>query len=207
MFDNEFSIPKKAKATLVSLVCPSMKFHTSQEESERSIAELRELLRTLDIICANEFIQNRKTVAAGTIIGSGKLKEIASLAKTFNSDILVFDCELTATQIRNIKKLTKMAIVDRYHVILEIFARHARTKEAKIQIEIARLEYILPRLSGFWTHLGRQRGGTYVKGGEGEQQIELDRRIIRDRIKFYKKELKHVITSRKEQRKTVCFLR
>ncbi|CAN0290038.1 unnamed protein product, partial [Chrysoparadoxa australica] len=115
--------------------------------------------------------------------------------------LLVFDFELTASQIRNIRKITGMSVVDRVHVILEIFARHARTRDAKIQIEIARLQYVLPRLSGFWSHLGRQRGGVGVKGGEGEKQIELDRRIIRQRIEFYKKELKLIAKSREQQKK------
>ena len=92
-------------------------------------------------------------------------------------------------------------MIDRCHVILEIFARHARTRESKIQIEISRLEYLLPRLSGYWTHLSRQRGGVGVRGGEGEQQIELDRRIIRKRISQLKHELKEVINSREQQGK------
>jgi GTP-binding protein HflX len=87
------------------------------------------------------------------------------------------------------------------HVILEIFAKHARTREAKIQIEIARLQYMLPRLSGFWTHLNRQRGGVGVLGGEGEKQIELDRRIIREKIEFYKVELEQIAKQRSERRK------
>jgi GTP-binding protein HflX len=143
----------------------------------------------------------RKSVDPATILGSGKILEIAEAAKEEGSNFLVFDCELTASQIRNIKKLTKLSVIDRCHVILEIFAKHARTKEAKIQIEIARLNYLLPRLSGFWSHLSRQRGGVGVKGGEGEQQIELDRRIIRNRIEFFKKQLKDVVKSRTEQRK------
>ncbi|MEE3079882.1 MAG: GTPase HflX [Bdellovibrionota bacterium] len=123
------------------------------------------------------------------------------MAQSEDSKLLVFDCELTASQIRNIKKLTGLSVIDRCHIILEIFSEHARTKEARIQIEIARLGYVLPRLSGFWGHLGRQRGGVGVMGGEGEQQIELDRRIIRSRIEFLKKELATVEKSRIEQRK------
>ena len=201
MLDNEFHISTDIKATLVSLICHNFKEHQNELSTKRSLNELRELLRTLGVEAGGEYIQNRKSIDPSTILGSGKLIEIANQAKEDGSQLLVFDFDLTAGQIKNIKKITKLSVVDRCHVILEIFAKHARTKEAKIQIEIARLQYILPRLSGFWTHLGRQKGGIGVKGGEGEQQIELDRRIIRDRIKFFKKELKQVVVSRNEQKK------
>ncbi|MCF8058728.1 MAG: GTPase HflX [Bacteriovoracaceae bacterium] len=201
MLDNEFHISTDARASLVSIICPKFEEHKTEVETGRSIAELRELLRTLDIPAGYQYIQSRNSLDPATILGSGKLKEIASKAKDEGSTLLVFDFELTASQIRNIRKITELSVVDRVHVILEIFARHARTRDAKIQIEIARLQYVLPRLSGFWTHLGRQRGGVGVKGGEGEKQIELDRRIIRQRIEFYKKELKLLAKSRGEQKK------
>ncbi|TDJ04900.1 MAG: GTPase HflX [Deltaproteobacteria bacterium] len=201
MLDNEFHISREAKATLVSIVSPKFEFHKDLKETERSLAELHELLRTLHVKTGSQYIQNRKTVDPGTIIGSGKLKEIAEAAKAEESTLLVFDCELTSSQIRNIKKISGLSVIDRCHVILEIFAKHARTNEAKLQIEISRLQYILPRLSGFWSHLGRQRGGIGVKGGEGEQQIELDRRIIRERIEHHKAELKNLVKSRVQQSK------
>ncbi|MGZ3809696.1 MAG: GTPase HflX, partial [Bacteriovorax sp.] len=189
MMDNEFNIDQTYQATLVSLVSPNFPDHTTQAESERSMIELRELLRTLGLKTGTSHIQNKKEIDPATILGSGKLKEIAEIAEAEGSKLLVFDFELTARQIANIRKLTGLSVVDRVHVILEIFAKHARTKEAKIQIEIARLQYLLPRLAGFWTHLNRQRGGVGVLGGEGEKQIELDRRIIREKIEFYKAEL------------------
>jgi GTP-binding protein HflX len=189
MMDNEFNIDPTYQATLVSLVCPSFPDHTTEAESQRSITELSELLRTLGLKTGSSHIQNKKEVDPATILGSGKLKEIAEAAEAEGSKLLVFDFELTARQITNIRQLTGLSVVDRVHVILEIFAKHARTKEAKIQIEIARLQYMLPRLAGFWTHLNRQRGGVGVLGGEGEKQIELDRRIIREKIEFYKEEL------------------
>ncbi|MEH0862033.1 GTPase HflX [Halobacteriovorax sp. DPLXC-1] len=201
MLDNEFYISREAKASLVSLICPKFKEHATEKDTLRSLEELRELMRTLNIETGEQYIQNKKTVDAGTILGTGKLEEIAAAAKAEGSSLLVFDCELTSSQIRNIKKLTGLSVVDRCHIILEIFSEHARTKEARIQIEIARLQYILPRLAGFWSHLGRQKGGIGVRGGEGEQQIELDRRIIRERIEFYKRELKEVEKSRIEQKK------
>ncbi len=201
MLDNEFYISREAKASLVSLICPRLEEHATEKDTMRSLDELRELMRTLNIETGEQYIQNKKTVDAGTILGTGKLEEIAAAAQAEGSSLLVFDCELTSSQIRNIKKLTGMSVVDRCHIILEIFSEHARTKEARIQIEISRLQYILPRLAGFWSHLGRQKGGIGVRGGEGEQQIELDRRIIRERIEFYKKELKEVAKSRIEQKK------
>ena len=148
MLDNEFHIKSTSNATLVSIVSPALKGHSTQQESEHSLQELKELLRTLNIKHTHTHIQTRKEISPATVIGKGKLLEITQDAKDNNSDLLVFDFELTASQVRNIKEVTGLSIIDRCHVILEIFAGHARTKEAKIQIEIARLEYILPRLSG-----------------------------------------------------------
>ncbi len=201
MFDSEFTIDTNSKATLVSMTCPKMENYATPELTKKSLDEMVELLRTLGVATTETFVQNKKTVDPATIIGVGKLEEIAISAKEHGSELLVLDFELTAGQIKNIREVTKMAVVDRCHVILEIFAKHARTKEAKIQIEIARLEYILPRLTGFWSHLSRQKGGIGVMSGEGEKQIELDRRIIKDRIKFFKQELEDVIVSREQQRK------
>ena len=135
------------------------------------------------------------------MLGAGKLEEIADMAREEGSSVLVFDFELTASQIRNIKAITKFEIVDRNTVILEIFAHHARTKEAKIQIEISRLQYLLPRLTSMWGHFSKQRAAGAAIGGEGEQQLELDRRMIRERIEFYKKQLDDVQRSREQQRK------
>jgi GTP-binding protein HflX len=182
------------------VTCPSLEGHGTTEETQASFTELRELLRTLGISSGSEHIQHKKKLESGTILGKGKLQEIAKLAKNEGSDLLVFDIELTASQVRNIKKLTDLDVIDRVYVILEIFAQHAQTKEAKIQIEIARLEYLLPRLSTLWTHFTRQKGGVGLKG-EGEQQLELDRRMIRERIESYKKQLGQVVKSRIEQRK------
>lgn len=199
--DNEFNIDITYRATLVSLVCPNFPEHQTESDSKRSINELRELLRTLGLKTGEAHIQNKKEIDPATILGSGKLKEIAEAAHADDSQLLVFDFELTARQIANIRKITGLSVVDRVHVILEIFAKHARTREAKIQIEIARLQYMLPRLAGFWTHLNRQRGGVGVLGGEGEKQIELDRRIIRDKIEFYKEELVQLEKQRQVRKK------
>jgi GTPase len=200
MNHEEFNIPKKSKAALVSIVCDNFEFHKTQKETDSSLEELRELLRTLGVEAGSHYIQNRNKVEAATILGTGKLEEIASAAKYEGADFLVFDFELTASQVRNIKKLTGLDVLDRCNIILEIFSNHAHTKEAKIQIEISRLQYMLPRLTSMWTHFSKQKGGIGMKG-EGEQQLELDRRIIRTRIERYKKQLKEVKVSRNEQKK------
>lgn len=200
MFDN-FSMPSDSKATLVSIVCPKFNGHDTSDETFASLRELRELLRTLGIVAQSEHIQHRNRADAATVIGKGKLLEIAEIARTEGSSLLIFDFELTASQVKNIKKLTELDAIDRCSVILEIFAKHAHTREAKIQIEISRLEYLLPRLTSFWSHFTRIRGGIGHRGGEGEQQLELDRRMIRKRIEHFRAQLKEVVVSREQQRK------
>jgi GTPase len=201
MNDNEFHLPLQANPLLISVISHKVEGHQTTEETRQSLVELYELTRTLGLIAEHDVVQNKQTLEAGTILGTGKLEEIKNLCAEKGLDLLIFDLELSATQVRNIKRLTGINVIDRCHVILEIFARHARTREAKIQIEVARLQYMLPRLTGLWSHFSRQRGGVGVRGGEGEQQIELDRRIIKTRIEFYKRELLVIEKSREQQRK------
>ncbi|WP_408097607.1 GTPase HflX [Peredibacter sp. HCB2-198] len=201
MNQEEFKLPLGQKASLVSLVCEKFESHSTVLETNNSLRELRELLKTLGLIDGEEYVQNRKQLDPATMLGEGKLREIADAAREEGSTVLVFDFELTASQIRNIKEITKMEVVDRNTVILEIFAHHARTKEAKIQIEISRLQYLLPRLTAMWGHFSKQRSAGAALGGEGEQQLELDRRMVRERIEFYKRQLEEVQKSREQQRK------
>lgn len=201
MNQEDYKLPLGQKASLVSIVCERFENHSTVLETNNSLRELRELLRTLGLIPGEEYVQNRKQIDPATMLGEGKLLEIADGAREEGSEILVFDFELTAAQVRNIKNITKLEVVDRNTVILEIFAHHARTKEAKIQIEISRLQYLLPRLTSMWGHFTKQRGGGRAVGGEGEQQLELDRRMVRERIEFYKKQLEEVQRSREQQRK------
>lgn len=201
MNQEEFKLPLGQKASLVSIVCEKFENHSTILETNNSLRELRELLKTLGLQPGQDYIQNRKQIDPATMLGEGKLLEIAELAREEGSEILVFDFELTASQLRNIKEITKLEIVDRNTVILEIFAHHARTKEAKIQIEISRLQYLLPRLTSMWGHFTKQRGGGRAVGGEGEQQLELDRRMVRERIEYYKRQLDEVQRSREQQRK------
>lgn len=196
----EYQIKLDEKATLVSIVCSNFEFHSSKEQTESSLLELRELLRTLGVEPGSAHYQNKNKVDPSTMLGVGKLQEIADAAIKEGSSLLAFDFELTASQMRNIKNVTGLEVIDRCMVILEIFAHHARTKEAKIQIDISRLNYMLPRLQSLWTHFSKQKGGIGLKG-EGEQQLEIDRRIIRDKIAFYKKQLVEMQKTRKEQRK------
>lgn len=201
MNQEEFKLPLGKKASLVSLVCEKFESHSTLLETNNSLRELRELLRTLGLIAGEEYVQNKKQLDPATMLGQGKLEEIAEAAREEGSELLVFDFELTGAQVRNIKKITKLEVVDRNTVILEIFAHHARTKEAKIQIEISRLQYLLPRLTSMWGHFSKQRASGAAIGGEGEQQLELDRRMVRERIEFYKKQLEEVQKSREQQRK------
>lgn len=201
MNQEEYKLPLGQKASLVSIVCEKFENHSTILETNNSLRELRELLRTLGLQPGQDYVQNRKQIDPATMLGEGKLLEIAELAREEGSEVLVFDFELTASQLRNIKEITKFEIVDRNTVILEIFAHHARTKEAKIQIEISRLQYLLPRLTSMWGHFSKQRGGGRAVGGEGEQQLELDRRMVRERIEYFKRQLDEVQRSREQQRK------
>lgn len=197
---DDYQVDLGQKATLVSIVCDKFAGYETLPKTLASLRELRELLRTLGVEAGEEHYQNRNSLEAATMLGKGKLEEIAEAAKKEKSEILVFDFELTASQIRNIKSITDLSVVDRSMVILEIFAHHARTSEARIQVEISRLQYMLPRLQSLWTHFSKQKGGIGMKG-EGEQQLELDRRIIREKIEFMKKQLIDISKSREEQRK------
>ncbi len=201
MIDNDYHISKKLKSSIITMICPKLKDHEDKSSSLRSLEELRELMETLEVPVIDQHIQKKQSPDPTTVIGKGKLEEIAKSAHKKGISLLVFDFELTASQIRNIQNITKINVADRIYIILEIFSHHAKTREAKIQIEISRLKYMLSRLSGFWTHLGKQRGGVGVKSGEGEKQIELDRRMIRKKIEQYKKEIKSLEKSKQQQSK------
>nr|MBA2406227.1 GTPase HflX [Bdellovibrionales bacterium] len=160
----DFKMPLGQKASLVSMVCDKFESHSNILETNNSLRELRELLRTLGIVAGEEYIQNKKQIESATMLGAGKLEEIADQSREEGAELLVFDFELTASQVRNIKAITKMEVVDRNTIILEIFAHHARTKEAKIQIEISRLKYLLPRLTSMWGHFSKQRAAGAALG-------------------------------------------
>lgn len=168
-----------------------------QEDDERKVMEyldeLQFLAETAGAIGDRKFIQKVDKPDKGTYIRSGKLEEIAAYVEENCIDYVIFDDELTGMQQRNIEKIIKTAsVIDRTSLILEIFAQRARTSYAKMQVELARYNYMLPRLAGMWTHLERQRGGVGTRGGMGETQIEIDRRIVKERISKLKEQLRKV---------------
>src|SRR5690606_30831270 len=136
-----------------------------------------------------------------TFIGKGKLQEVKDFVKEHSVDVVIFDDELSPSQQRNLEKELGKKILDRTTLILEIFEQRAQTAHAKTQVELAQLQYQLPRLTGMWTHLERQRGGTGTRGGAGEKEIETDRRIIRDKIALLKERLRDIDKQMATQRK------
>lgn len=163
---------------------------------ERSIMELKELIRTAGGETVAEIIQKRPSPDVATAIGSGRLEEMKRLVSDFEADIAVFDLELSATQIRNLEDALDIEVIDRTMLILEIFAQRATTREGKLQVEIARYKYLLPRLSGMGRELSRTGGAVGMRGGPGETKLELDRRHIRSRIDSLSSELKNIETRR-----------
>ena len=166
-------------------------------ESERKVNEyldeLQFLATTAGIEGDKKFIQKLSRPESSTYIRSGKLQEVADFCAENGINYVIFDDELTGIQQRNIEKTIKCsAVIDRTSLILEIFAQRAKTSYAKMQVELAKYNYMLPRLAGMWTHLERQRGGVGTRGGMGETQIEIDRRIVKDRISKLKEDLKKV---------------
>lgn len=168
-----------------------------QNDDERKVMEyleeLRFLAETAGAVGDKMFIQKLDRADSATYIRKGKLEEIAQYCEENDIDYVIFDDELTGIQQRNIEKTVKTcAVIDRTSLILEIFAQRAKTSYAKMQVELARYNYMLPRLAGMWTHLERQRGGMGTRGGMGEKQIEIDRRIVKERISKLKEQLAKV---------------
>src|SRR5262245_22863830 len=172
---------------------------------DETLADLSELARLADTAGAQvvgRLWQERERVDAATLIGRGKAEEVSREAGRLGAGTIVFDDELTPAQIRNLEKTTQAKVIDRSAVILDIFARRARTREAKIQVELAQMEYLLPRLTRRWTHLSRQAGGSASLGlkGVGETQLELDRRLIRRKIARLKVDLARIEKGRAVRR-------
>ena len=166
-------------------------------EDERKVweylDELEFLAETAGATGDKKFVQRLEQPLNSTYIGSGKLEEIAAYCEENAIEYAIFDDELTGMQQRNIEKVIKCSkVIDRTSLILEIFAQRAKTSYAKMQVELAKYNYMLPRLAGMWTHLERQRGGMGTRGGMGETQIEVDRRIVKERISRLKSQLKQV---------------
>ncbi|MCF6175164.1 MAG: GTPase HflX [Victivallaceae bacterium] len=178
------------------------KHQESTADAHEHLAELEELVANLNIPVIDKMVVKIKKPQAKYYIGSGKAAEIVEMIVEQKADCLVFDGELSPSQQRNWERLTKICVIDRQEVILDIFASRASTREAVLQVELARMKYSLPRLTRAWTHLSRQRGGNKGTRGEGEKQIEADRRMVQQRINSLKKELLEVQQQRSTQRKS-----
>jgi len=184
------------RALLVGVYGP----RTPRIQAEEYLDELEMLTRTAGGIAVDKMLQNRTQPDPSTYIGSGKLRELKNIVGEQQIDTLIFDDDLSPTQIRNIEHETKAKLLDRSGLILDIFASRAKTSAAKTQVELAQLQYLLPRLTRFWTHLSRQQGGIGTRG-PGETQIETDRRLIDKRIAILKDKLEKLDRQRKTQRK------
>ena len=189
-------IPKKTKERTM-LVAINLK-GVSKHLVDEHISELEELADTAGADTIFKIIQSRNRFDPAYYIGKGKAEELAQLVELNDIELVAFDDDLTSVQVRNLERLFNRKIIDRSGLILDIFALRAKTKEAKTQVELAQLQYLLPRLTRAWTHLSKQYGGIGTKG-PGETQIETDRRIIRTRISHLKEKLKKIELQRSTQ--------
>jgi GTP-binding protein HflX len=187
----ESLLPAPAPGKMLKAFCLGM-------ENE-SMDELSRLLTTLGAETAGRIQTQLKKIHPATYFGQGKLTEVKAELERLEADAAIIDVELSPNQLRNVEKFIGKPVIDRPGVIIEIFSRHARTKEAKVQVELARLQYLLPRLAHFWTHFERQRGGIGMKG-MGESQIEVDRRLVKKRMQVLRSRLTDIENERKVQR-------
>lgn len=190
---------RNTRSERVFLVGVELKADNGAEIRE-SLAELAELAATAGAEIVGEGTQKMETLAPATFIGKGKAEEFAKFCKRNDVDTVIFDDELSPAQSRNLEKMFECKILDRTALILDIFAQRARTREGKLQIELAQLQHLLPRLTRYWGHLSRQSGGIGMRGGEGESQLEADRRKVSERIDRISRDLDLVRRQRKTQR-------
>ena len=194
--------PEQQKAVLVGVI----NRHQTEKMVLEYLDELEFLADTAGALVVRQYTQSLDINNPATFVGKGKLEEIRQFVEGEEIDLVIFDDELTPTQLRNLEKIFKRRILDRTNLILDIFAKRARTAHAKVQVELAQYQYMLPRLTRMWTHLERQRGGIGLRG-PGETEIETDRRIIRDKIARLKDQLgridKQMATQRKNRGKMV----
>ncbi|MBN2175819.1 MAG: GTPase HflX [Bacteroidales bacterium] len=186
---------RKETAILIGVITR----HETEERVTEYLNELTFLVDTAGAIPVKRFVQRLEMHDSKTFVGSGKLTDIKNYVQENEIDIAIFDDELNPSQIRNLEKALSCRILDRNNLILDIFARRARTAHAKTQVELAQYQYLLPRLTRMWTHLERQRGGIGLRG-PGEREIETDRRIIRDRIALLKQKLAKIDKQKATQR-------
>ena len=198
MIEKQKKIKEEERAVLVGLIQKEQ----TDEQVQEYLDELAFLSETAGAVTVKRFTQRLLHPDSKTFVGKGKLEEIKNYINGKNIDVVIFDDELTGSQISNIEKELNITTIDRSDLILDIFARRARTAQAKVQVELAQYQYLLPRLKGMWKHLERQGGGIGTRG-PGETEIETDRRIVKDKISLLKKRLgeidKQSFTQRKER--------
>ena len=194
VFQIDSAEEKSPRAYLVSI-------STSRVVIPDALEELTELARSDALEPVGAMLAKRDKPDPATYLGSGKIAELADEVKRLDIGVVVFDVALSAAQQRNIERTVGVAVLDRTQLILEIFQRRAKSREGRLQVELARLEHLSTRLVRGWTHLERQRGGLGKTGGPGEKQIELDRRMIGVRVKQLKEQLKKLSKQRNTQRK------
>ena len=184
------------KAILVGIILPQ----NNQIDIDNHLSELSLLAETAEIAVLGEITQKLVKVNPAFFVGKGKASQVIEQAKVLDANLIIFDEELSPAQIKNYHKLAKdIKVIDRSALILDIFKKHAKTREAKTQVELAFCQYLLPRLTRQWTHLERQMGGVGTRAGMGETQIEIDRRLIRDKISKLKLDLKKIEIERTTQ--------
>ena len=188
---------KREKAFLVGVILKG----SSRVQIEEQLEELKFLADTAGADIIGKFMQNRSRPDPATFIGKGKAETIINQASELDCNLIIFNDDISPTQIKNLQKIAgeTTKVIDRTGLILDIFTKHAKTKEAKTQVQLAQLEYFLPRLTRIWTHLERQMGGIGTRAGMGETQIEIDRRLIRNHIAKLKRELTAIEKQRKVQ--------
>lgn len=189
---------KQEEAILVALI----KNGQTAERTKEYLEELAFLAETSGVKTLRSFTQRMDKPDVRTFVGKGKLEEIKSYVVSNNIDVVIFDDDLSPSQLRNLEKELQVKIYDRSLLILDIFLLRAQTSQAKTQVELARNQYLLPRLTRMWTHLERQRGGTGTRGGAGEKEIETDRRMIRNQIVLLKEQLEKIEKQNITQRKS-----
>lgn len=174
--------------------------NSGKARQDDSLDELGLLVDTAGGIVVGNLLQKKESISPGTFLGKGKLEELEALVQEKSADVAVFDEDLSPGQVRNLEKTLRIKVVDRSEIILHIFALRARTREARVQVELAQLEYQLPRLTRLWQHLSRTGGGIGTRG-PGETQLEVDRRRVREKIATLKRQLESVEKERQVQRK------
>jgi GTP-binding protein HflX len=189
----------KEQETAILVAVPSKT--QAEEKTHEYLEELAFLTETVGAVAVKRFVQKLEKPDIRTFVGKGKLEEIKAFVKEFNIDMVIFDDDLSPSQVRNLERELEIKIVDRSLLILDIFAIRAKTAQARMQVEMAQYQYFLPRLTNLWTHLSRQKGGVGMRG-PGETEIETDRRIVREKIALLRDKLEKLDKQNYQQRKS-----